>query len=441
MKTISAFCISLLAFNVCSDELPIQDLDVALQNLLDEDQRAFYGIPTNFPVPKPFPKRKPLSAPSSLKLDKTNFLYPNKFTMANENGQFKPLQQYPKPFATATVPGFGPPWAFVKNITLIPLTIKYESSGYSAIPDSIYRSKVQGFNCSLQDQTIKGKIYNSYKSSRNAVVNSNIKSDSKFSLGFPIGNTGATIGFDKTFSVAIGQNITTNQEVIRTDEDEINQVVPPNIKRTYYLERIVKTGYYFFDGTVLADGDVSPNPDPDSSEPFWGVLSQLLKNPELKDPNKRTFHVSGYTWNASAYDKNYYWIDEPLTSSQCTALVESYGQSFAAVLVSDNQSQSVISPLFNNMMVETGDAPGEIYVRAKSSSSASCDITFSTISNQVNVKALPNKWSDWVVLTTHDGHASYSVDYTVHNITECSTPVEPQIKYLRSLKLQDPNHT
>lgn len=439
MKTISAFCIWLLAFNVCSDEINLQDLDVALQNLLDDDQRAFYGIPANIPVPKPYPKRKHLSTQANFSLSKTHFLFSKGLNKDGKQEALKTKLQYPKLFSIATTP-IGPSWLFVKNITLIPLKINYISSGDSAIPDSIFRTKIQGYNCTGQEQAIKSKIFNSYKVSRNSVVNSNIKSDSKFSLGFPIGNTGATIGFDKTFNVGIGENVTTNEEHVATDEDEINQLVPPHTKRMYYLERIVKTGYYYFNGTVLADGDLSPNPSPESSVPFVGLLSQALIKPEFKDPLKRTFHVSGYTWNASGFDKNYYWIDDPISANQCSSLIKTHGSTYGVLPDQDEQSQEVISPLFNSMMVETSNVSGAIFVRAKSNASISCDISFSTLTDHVTVKAPPKKWSDWIELTTHNGRASYSVDYSIMDNKNCSTSIEPQIKYMQRTHLQDLNN-
>lgn len=436
MKTISAFCLSLIAINAYSDPVPLQELDAALQQLLDEDQRAFYGMPANYPVPKPYPKRKPLSSTSNLSLSKGSQLSLRSYPRNGNAELFRSKLQYPKPLSVATTP-FGPPWVFVKNITLIPIKINYASPGDSAIPDSIYRSKIQGFNCTQQAQTIKGKITNSYKITRNAVVNSNIKSDSKFALGFPIGNTGATIGFDKTFSVGIGESVTTNDERSATDEDEINQQVPPNTKRTYKLERVVKTGYYYFDGTVLADGDLSPNPSPESSDPFWGLLSQKLIKPELKAPQRRTFHVSGYTWNASGVDKNFYWADEPLTQSQCADLVKSTGKQVDFISVSDNDSQLVASPLFNGMLVETANTSGDIFVRARSNSNQMCNVSFSTLDKSVSIKAPSKGWSDWTILTTYTGQASYSVNYTVPDSPECLTAVEPQIKYMRSVNLKD----
>ncbi|AYN25521.1 hypothetical protein D8682_00725 (plasmid) [Buttiauxella sp. 3AFRM03] len=440
MRATAAFCISLLTFNVFADPLPLQDLDAALQKLLDDDQRAFYGIPENIQVPKPNPKRKSLTAQVSHSLNKSNYLFPHTLNSQGEMESLKTTAQYLKPFSFGTTP-IGPPWNFVKNITLIPLKINYASVGDSAIPDSIFRAKVQGYNCTEQTQTITGKITNTYKASRSSVLNSNIKSDSKFALGFPIGNTGATVGFEKAFSVGIGENITTNEEHTQSDEDEINQQVPAHVKRIYYLERIVKTGYYYFDGTVLADGDVSPNPSPESSDPFWGLLSQTLRKPEYKDPQRRTFHVSGYTWNASGFDKNYYWIDEPLTANQCSDLVKSIGKPFAAVPIVDNDSQEVVSPLFNGMLVETGNVTGTILVRAKSNSTLSCDVSFSTLSEQANVKAPPGEWSNWVPLIAHKSRVSYSVNYSINDNAQCSTSVEPQIKYMRSMTIQNPSPT
>lgn len=312
----------------------------------------------------------------------------------------------------------------ITEVKLLPLSIMVSSSGDAAIPDSIRRVKYLAYNCTSQEQSIKGELTLKYSVGYNSVINKTISSKTKAGLSFPLGGSGVSIGFDNTIDTNLNGTLTTNKFHEENDNEKIDQAIQPMKSRLFILQRTINSGYYKFSGKVLADAVIDP------PGKYSNLLSDIFFNPKNKDPKLRTFNVDGTVWDvSSSVSKVFYWIDSDLSIAECESIKKSYSLPSGVFLVKNIESQQVTIPLIDGITIKTSNENGRIEVRSKSISKEMCKVDIATIDHKMTIDAPPNNWSDWITFITHEGQSTYSLESKTQDNNDCLGKTITQVRY------------
>ncbi|PSR44242.1 hypothetical protein C8256_24235 [Kluyvera genomosp. 2] len=312
----------------------------------------------------------------------------------------------------------------LSSLSVIYYSAQLFSSGDAAIPDSVRRVKYLAYNCTSQEQAIKGELNLKYSLGYNSTVNQTMSSKTKAGISFPLGGSGISIGFDNSLETNLNGTLSVNKFREENDTEKIDQTINPMKSRLFILQRTLNSGYYNFSGKVLADAVLNP------PGRFSNLLSETLFNPVNKDPKLRTFDINGTVWDvSSSVSKIYYWIDSDISASECDSLKKTYTLPAGFFSVKDSESQSITLPIINGNAIKTADVEGEIEVRAKSTASEACKVDIVTIDNKITIDAPLNKWSEWTTFMTHNGRSTYSLQSIVYDSNNCLGHVISQVRY------------
>ncbi|MCJ9720793.1 hypothetical protein MOV66_10240 [Agrobacterium sp. SHOUNA12C] len=327
----------------------------------------------------------------------------------------------------ATPAGTGIPFNFAANVraTAVPGSVQFADTKEAAIPDSVKKSVYLFRNCTGENQGIKDKITTKYKIGRVTRITDSVKSKTSVGFGIPIQGVNLTLSSD--VNVDFSKDTTVDESKEETVERPIEVSVPSYTARLFILETRLGNGFIDFSGRVLADADVVWRRN---NSPNGEIVRKIDDLSHVVRPEFRTFDLKGQIWNVTTVANNLTYIDKKLDASKisdCPQFNLDTGQVLKATSLEVNSGTQVVVPLVDGMTIQTADVTANVEVRARSYGPGFCAVKASAGSQEIGIAAPPEVWSDWFVVASHLGRATFSLSSEVI----CDTGAQFEVRYYR----------